>query len=100
MEETEVRVGQVEDMTETIITVMKRQKTLQQKRTDLECRSRRNNIRIVGVAEGEEGNSVIRFMSVLLKRELPLPTDLDFKIQWAHRSLTLKPRPDTPGLLY
>lgn len=83
-----VRVGQVEDMTvemtEKIITVMERQKT--QKPTDLECRSRRNNIRIVGAAEGEEGNPMIRFVSDLLKRELPLPTDFQLKIQWAHRS--------------
>lgn len=74
MEETEVRVGQVEDMTvemtKTIIAVMKRQKTKQQKLTDLECTSRRNSIRIVGVAEGEEGKSVMRFMSGLNKPQI------------------------------
>lgn len=94
VEETEIRVGHMEDvtteMTEVLATVMKQHKTLQQKLTDLESRSRRNNIRIFGLAEGEEGNSVIRFISDLLKRELPLPGDLDLKIQRAHRSLAPK----------
>lgn len=98
--EMETRVGQVEDlaleMTEALTTAIKYQKTLQRKLTDLESRSRRNNIRIFGVAEGEEGSSVMRFVSDLLKRELPLPTDMDLKIQRAHRSLAPKPRPEAP----
>lgn len=98
--EMETRVGQVEDlameMTEALTATIKRHKALQQKLTDLESRSRRNNIRIFGVAEGEEGSSVMRFVSDLLKRELPLPADLDLKIQRAHRSLAPKPRPEAP----
>lgn len=98
VKETEIRVGQMEDvtteMTEVLATAMKQHKTLQQKLTDLESRSRRNNIRIFGLAEGEEGNSVIRFISDLLKRELTLPGDLDLKIKRAHRSLAPKPRPE------
>lgn len=90
VEETEARVGKVEDLTaeltEALITAV----------TDLESRSRRNNIHIFGVAEGEEGNSGICFVSGLLKRELPLPTHVDLIIQRAHRSLTPKPRPKAP----
>lgn len=68
---------------------LREQKALQDKLTDLESRSRRNNLRIYGVAEGEEGESAARFVQDLLGRELNLPED--FKIQRAHRSLAQKP---------
>lgn len=51
---------------------------------------------IFGMAEGEEGNLVPQFIEKLLRRELPLPQEIDLKIQRAHRSLANKPRPQTP----
>ncbi|KAL7403830.1 hypothetical protein ABVT39_005588 [Epinephelus coioides] len=60
--ETETRVEQVEswvaEATEALCTCLEQQRVLQHKLTDLKSRSRRNNIRIFGVAEEEEGNSV------------------------------------------
>lgn len=93
-------MGRMEDWAAEVNAVLsasvKQQKILQAKVTDLESRSRRNNICIFGVAEGEEGSSVPHFITTLLKRELPLPQDLDLKIQQAHRSLAHKPLPEDP----
>lgn len=100
MDEAESRVGHVEDvtvnLTEALIMSIERQRTIQNKLTDLESRSRRNNIRLFGVGEGEEGKSVAQFITDLLKRELPLPAELDLKIQRAHRAPASKPPPDAP----
>jgi len=52
---------------------------------------RRNNLRIYGATEGEEGKSVAKFIQDLLTRELHLPEDFNLKIQRAHRSLAQKP---------
>lgn len=97
MEEAENCVGRVEDMTldltEALTESIKRQRSIQNKLTDLESRSRRNNIRLFGVGEGEEGKSVTQFVTDFLKRELPLPADFDLKIQRAHRVFAAKPRP-------
>ncbi|KAA0717631.1 hypothetical protein E1301_Tti016761 [Triplophysa tibetana] len=50
MDEAEIRVGRVEDMTldltEALTESIKRQRSIQNKLTDLESRSRRNNIRL------------------------------------------------------
>lgn len=43
------------------------------------------------MSEGEEGESVAKFVESLLKRELSLPEDFNLKIQKAHQSLTQKP---------
>lgn len=64
---------------------------LQAKTADLEARSRRNNIRIVGLLESIEGPQPAAFFSNLLpqllgEETLPTPPELDC----AHRSLTVK----------
>lgn len=98
--EAETRVAQVEEWaaeaTEALCSCLEQQKTLQRKLTDLESRSRRNNIRIFGVTEGEEGNSMPKFIEKLLRDELPLPQDLELKIQRAHRSPAFKPKSEAP----
>lgn len=100
VDETESRVERVEawaaEATEAFCSCLEQHETLQRKLTDLESRSRRNNLHIFGVAEGEEGNSVSQFIEGLLRRELPLPQDLDLKIQRAHRAPAFKPRPEAP----
>lgn len=102
VEEAETRVGHVEDMTlelsQEMMECMKRQRVLQNKLTDLESRSRRNNMRIFGVDEREQPKSMVQFMTDFLQRELKLPADLDLKIQRAHRIPTaarpgISPRP-------
>lgn len=67
VEEAETRVGHVEDMTlelsKEIMECMKRQRALQNKLTDLESRSRRNNMRIFGVDEREQPKSMAQFIT-------------------------------------
>uniref|UniRef100_H3B1C4 L1 transposable element RRM domain-containing protein n=1 Tax=Latimeria chalumnae TaxID=7897 RepID=H3B1C4_LATCH len=63
---------------------------------DLENRSRRNNIRILGVPEGAEGINISgpAFLLTLLRDCLPLPEAGDIEIERAHRMLGPKPGPD------
>uniref|UniRef100_A0A8C7YNH5 L1 transposable element RRM domain-containing protein n=1 Tax=Oryzias sinensis TaxID=183150 RepID=A0A8C7YNH5_9TELE len=100
VDEAETRVGQVEEvsteLTRTLLQLIKRQRITQTKLTDLESRSRRNNIRLFGVEEGAEEKSVLQFITDLIRRELLLPSDLDLKIQRAHRTPTRKPGPNAP----
>lgn len=97
VEETEMRVGQMEDWAEeatrALLTCLEQQRYLQQKVTDLESRSRRNNVRVFRVGEGEEGDSILHFILNLIKSELTMLRDVDLKIQRAHCSLA--PRPPT-----
>lgn len=87
----------MEEATEALCSCLEQQKSLQFKLTDLESRSRRNNIRSFGVVEGEEGGDPVpEFVEKLLRSKLPLPEELDLKIQRSHRSLTQKPPPDRP----
>lgn len=53
----------------------------------MEARSQRNNIRIYGIAEGEEENNMMDFVVKLLKSELATSGKLDLKIQRCHRAL-------------
>lgn len=64
---------------------------MQEKLTDLEGRSRRNNICIYGVPEEKEGNSMPEYVEQLLKTELALIADTNLQIQHAHRALARKP---------
>lgn len=79
---------------DALLSLLKEQCRLQEKVTDLESRSRRNNIRVYGVPEGSEGDSMIKFMENLLTAELTLPDGMSLQIQRAHRALTQKPGPD------
>lgn len=63
---------------------------------DLESRGRRNNLRIYGVREEMEGSSVIQFVEKLLVSEKLIEEGTDAQIQRTHRSLGLKPTPDSP----
>lgn len=98
--EMEHRIAQVEDWAAEVSRVLtaatQREEKMQRKLTDLESRSRRNNIRIFGVPEGEEGSLVTHFVSELIKREFPATAELELKIQRAHRSLAPKPRSEAP----
>jgi len=67
---------------------------MREKITDLEGRSRRNNIRIFGVPEDTEGSSTSKYVEHLLKQELQLPEDMELHIQRAHRALAPKPDPN------
>lgn len=92
--EAEQRVNELEtvniDLRDSLSHCLKQQKILQDKVTDLEGRSRRNNIRIYGIKEEAEGNAMQTFIENFLKEQLSINQDL--QIQRAHRSLGPRPR--------
>ncbi|KAJ8356681.1 hypothetical protein SKAU_G00194750 [Synaphobranchus kaupii] len=69
---------------------------MQEKLVDLEGRSRKNTIRIYGVPEEKEGNSMFDFVEQFLKIELALAPDTNLQIQRAHRALARKPERNAP----
>lgn len=58
---------------------------------DLEARSRRNNIRIIGVPEDSTSSSMMSAVSILLKEAFQL--DKEPILDRAHRTLQAKPKP-------
>lgn len=96
--EVEERISEVEASgsvtRNTLLCLLKEQHKLRLKVTDLESRSRRNNIRMYGVPEDTEGESMIQFVESLLTKELPLPEGMSLGVQRAHRALAQKPGPD------
>ena len=83
--EAEERISDMETCSvvtkEALLSVLKEQRRLLEEVTDLESRSRRNNIRLYGIPEGSEGDSMITFVETLLT----------LQIQRAHRALTQRP---------
>lgn len=69
---------------EALMTTLREQRKLQEKLTDLEGRSRRNNVRIFRVPEGSEVDLAPHFVEELLQRVLALPVGTNLPIQ--HRS--------------
>lgn len=68
--------------------------SLQDKCEDLESRSRRNNIRLVNIPQGLEGNRATEFISELLRDLLQL--DEAPLIDRAHRTLRARPKDGEP----
>ncbi|KAL2082772.1 hypothetical protein ACEWY4_022590 [Coilia grayii] len=81
-------------MKRTVSELQSQVKVLQTKCEDLENRSRRNNIRLVGIPEDQEGTMVIEFVSNLLQEVLRL--DEKPLLNRAHRSPQAKPKPNQP----
>ena len=91
----EQRVTDVEDRNtdnaEALTYILELQQTLQTQLTDLEARSRRNNLRIHGIPEGAEGDNMKTFLEDFFRSELSLADTPLFGIQRCHRSLGPKP---------
>lgn len=85
---------------DTLIQLLNNQKSLQAKISDLEGRSRRNNIRIYGIPENAEGTSMVCFVENLIQSELGdimiSCADKSLGIERAHRSLGPQPPPGAP----
>lgn len=100
LKEAEARLNETESasiaMKEALIKSMERQKTMQEKLTDMEGRSKWNNIHIYGIPEGKEGNSMPDFVEQLLKSELELTADISLQSQRTHRAFTRKPEWNQP----
>ncbi|KAI4800015.1 hypothetical protein KUCAC02_016552 [Chaenocephalus aceratus] len=75
---------------EVICQALAAQESIQAKPTDLESRARRNNMRIYGIPEDIEGDSVQPFIENFIKTELSL-TDTELGVQRCHRALGPKP---------
>ncbi|XP_032412220.1 uncharacterized protein LOC116715706 [Xiphophorus hellerii] len=75
---------------EVLSQTISNQDQIQAKLTDLEARSRRNNIRVYGIPEDTEGDNLLEFMDGFIKAELSLQ-DTDLAIQRCHRALGPKP---------
>ncbi len=58
---------------------------LTEKMTDMEDRSRRNNVRLVGLPEGAEGSNAAGFLRVNLSKWIPSLKGRDIEIDRAHR---------------
>lgn len=98
--EAEQRISDMEDiqagMEKNIEKCDERLETLWARVEDLENQSRRNNVRMVGLAEGkEETGKVAEYVEKILSEGLGL-TGPGFEIERAHRSLAPMPDPDQP----
>ncbi|KAL0147036.1 hypothetical protein M9458_057560, partial [Cirrhinus mrigala] len=94
--EVETRITETEewsaDFREALDQSLQAQEKLQMKLTDLEARSRRNNLRIYGIAEGAENNDIFQLSESFLKDELDLVgITPDLGIQRCHRALGPRP---------
>lgn len=82
--EAESRIADIEewaaDFKEVLCQSLQAQENLQMKLTDLEARSRRNNVRIYGITEGAEENNIQQFIHNFIKKEQEPLTEADLSI--------------------
>ncbi len=72
---------------------------LTEKMTDMEDRSRRNNVRLVGLPEGAEGSNAGGFLRVNLSKWIPSLRDRNIEIDWAHHVYDGRKNSDRPRTL-
>ncbi len=72
---------------------------LTEKMTDMEDRSRRNNVRLVGLPEGAEGSNAAGFLRVNLSKWIPSLRDRNIEIDRAHRVYDGRKNSDRPRTL-
>ncbi len=68
----------------TVTDLRNQLERLTEKMTDMEDRSRRNNVRLVGLPEGAEGSNAAGFLRVNLSKWIPSLRDRDIEIERAH----------------
>ncbi len=69
---------------------------LTEKMTDMEDKSRRNNIRLVGLPEGMEGSDVAGFLRINLSKWIPSLKGRNIEIDRAHRIYDGRKNSDRP----
>ncbi len=72
---------------------------LTEKMTDMEDRSRRNNVRLVGLPEGVECSDVAGFLRVNLSKWIPSLKGRNIEIDRAHRVYDVRKNSDRPRTL-
>ncbi|KAJ1211516.1 hypothetical protein NDU88_006874 [Pleurodeles waltl] len=98
MESLETQIATSQDRDQDLLYIMS-------KLTDLEDRSRRDNIRLLGIPENEEGTDIQAFLSSTLSKLTSLDFDPPLEFQRAHRvgpkcsDPSLRPRPIIACLL-
>ncbi len=83
----------------TVMDLRNQLDRLTEKMTDIEDRSRRNNVRLVGLPEGAEGSDVAGFLRVNLSKWIPSLKGHNIKIDWAHRMYDGRKNSDRPCTL-
>ncbi|XP_072362954.1 uncharacterized protein [Scyliorhinus torazame] len=98
VEETLLQHGdQLASMGKEIRKVMDINKDLRGKMEDLEKRSRRQNVRIVGLPEGVEGPKPTEYFAAMLAKLLGEGEDPSrYELDWAHRSWRPVPKTSEP----
>ncbi|KAI4901759.1 hypothetical protein NFI96_001044 [Prochilodus magdalenae] len=101
LEETESRISVVEDATAQLTSDGEKHgksiDILWKRVEDLENRSRRNNVRLVGLKEGREGGEgLVKYIQGVLADGLGMELDGELEIERAHRSLIPRPSEDRP----
>ncbi len=74
-----------EDIQATVTDLGNQLERLTEKMTDMEDRSRRNNVQLVGLPEGAEGSDAAGFLRVNLSKWIPSLRGRDIEIDQAHR---------------
>uniref|UniRef100_H2ZTJ7 L1 transposable element RRM domain-containing protein n=1 Tax=Latimeria chalumnae TaxID=7897 RepID=H2ZTJ7_LATCH len=96
--EAENRISKIEDRelgTEQNCKYLKQHLTTALERIeDLENRSRRNNLRIMGFPEGVEDGNPVKFLQEVLPELLDLEEGQILEIERAHRTLAPRPTPE------
>lgn len=90
--EAEQRISTAEDdinlLQKSVKNLEKKTQLLSSKVEDLECRSRRNNVRILGIPEKEEGSDPRSYMEKWIADNLDIPSPV---LERAHRITSQKP---------
>uniref|UniRef100_A0A3Q1FKG4 L1 transposable element RRM domain-containing protein n=1 Tax=Acanthochromis polyacanthus TaxID=80966 RepID=A0A3Q1FKG4_9TELE len=72
---------------------------LTSKLADMEDRSRRSNLRLIGLAEGAEGGDAVSFLETNIPKWLPALSQPAIKIERAHRVYSRNGKSDKPHTL-
>ncbi len=83
----------------TVTDLRNQLEQLTEKMTDMEDRSRRNNVRLVGLPEGAEGSNAAGFLRVNLSKWIPSLKSRNIEIDWAHRVYDGRKNSDRPRTL-
>ena len=95
LDEAEGRIEEAETTLQAMGRLMKklmhRQATTEAKLIDQEGRARRDNLRIYGIPEKDEGENMCGFLEKLLRETLDISEDMEVRIERAHRVQAAKP---------
>ncbi len=83
----------------TVTDLQNQLEQLTEKMTDIEDRSRRNNVRLVGLPEGAEGSDAAGFLRANLSKWIPSLKGRDIEIDRAHRVYDGRKNSDRPRTL-